>query len=516
MRPTFLGFETQKRTLQVAQKSLDITGNNVSNLNTVGYTRQRVDLYSMYVSGNQSLRWCSKTNGLSLTGQGVNSNGVSQIRDQFIDKRYRENVATEAETENTVNILSDIEDVLDDFESDGLQYYTQQFFNALQDYSVEKPDSAEVATLSRNAATNLCRLLNDYSNKLCEIEDTYVNELEDTLSYVNELTENINKLNDRIARELLNYSEGYGPNELYDQLNLYVDELATYGNVDVVENSNGAFSITMGGVKIVDGENFKTNRLFMKDYDVYGQAIVSFESGDDLNLESGMLKSYHDMINGNGVYATGHQNSAYGIAYFKSAVDEFARTLANTFNSANGADEDPSRAMFTAKNDGALVTAGNIRVADSWLTDATMIGQVRRFNEETGLYEYGYDQIKDEVTGELTLQNTNVLYLVKQLSNSSIKFGNAHDFQGSFYEYISFVSNRLGQTIQYENSRYDSAVTTVDTLLDARDDVSGVQLDEEGINMLNYQKWYSASSRIVTALDDLLDKLINSTGRVGL
>ena len=516
MRPTFLGFETQKRTLQVAQKSLDITGNNVSNLNTVGYTRQRVDLHSMYVSGNQSLRWCSKTNGLSLTGQGVNSNGVSQIRDQFIDKRYRENVATEAETETTVNILSDIEDILDDFESDGLQYYTQQFFNALQDYSVEKPDSAEVATLSRNAATNLCRLLNDYSNKLDEVEDTYVGELEDTLTYVNELTDRINKLNDRIARELLNYNEGYGPNELYDQLNLYVDELATYGNIDVTENTNGTFSITMGGVKIVDGENFKTNRLFMKDYDVYGQAIVSFESGDTLSLTSGSLKSYHDMINGNGVYATGHQNSSYGIAYFRSAVDEFARTLANTFNSANGGDEDPARMMFTAKNDGALVTAGNIRVADGWMNDATMIGKVRWFNEETGLYEYGYDQIKDEVTGEVNLQNTNVLYLVKQLGNSNIKFGNAHDFQGSFYEYISFVSNRLGQTIQYENSRYESAVTTVDTLLDARDDVSGVQLDEEGINMLNYQKWYSASSRIVTTLDEILDKLINGTGRVGL
>ena len=78
MRPTFLGFETQKRTIQVAQKHLDIAGNNISNINTVGYTRQRVDVYSMYVSGNQSLRWSSSTNNLSLTGQGVNAYGVSQ------------------------------------------------------------------------------------------------------------------------------------------------------------------------------------------------------------------------------------------------------------------------------------------------------------------------------------------------------------------------------------------------------------------------------------------------------
>ena len=68
----------------------------------------------------------------------------------------------------------------------------------------------------------------------------------------------------------------------------------------------------------------------------------------------------------------------------------------------------------------------------------------------------------------------------------------------------------------YEVSRQETAESTVNGLLDARDDVSGVQMDEEGINMLNYQKWYNASSRMVTALDDLLDKLINGTGRVGL
>jgi flagellar hook-associated protein 1 FlgK len=259
----------------------------------------------------------------------------------------------------------------------------------------------------------------------------------------------------------------------------------------------------------------------MKDYDANGQAIMFFESGDEVTLTSGVLKSYQNMINGAGVYATGEQNGYYGIAYFKKAIDEFANTLAKTFNSANGGDDDSSRKMFSAvvdgeENDYAVITAGNIHVAQAWEDNPMMIAEVRSIDEATGLYQYGYDEITDETTGKVTLQNTNVLYLVSQLSNEDIKFGNANDFQGSFYEYISFISNRLGQTIQYEESRYDTAVSTVDTLLDARDDVSGVTLDEEGINMLNYQKWYSASSRIVTAMDDLLDKLINSTGRVGL
>ena len=521
MRPTFLGFETQKRTLQIAQKNLDITGNNISNINTPGYTRQRVDLYAEYISGNQSIRWSSNSNNLSLTGQGVNTYGVSQLRDTYIDKRYRENVAVEAETEKSVDILTDIEDVLDNFETDGLQYYTEQFFSALQDYSVQEPDSAEVATIARNAAQNLCRLLNDYDTRLREVENTYVSELTDTVSYVNNLLSEMNRLNQRIDREKLNYPDEYGPNELYDEMHLYIDELATYGEIDITLNSNGTYSVNLGGVKVLDGEKFKTNSIIMRDYEENGIADLYFESGHELNTRSGILRSYENMINGNGVYATGGQNGSYGIAYFKSAINEFANTLAKTFNSANGADEDTARLMFSAIVDGTetndvVISAGNIHVSDAWMANATMIGQVRKIDEATGLYIYGYDEKIEEATGKVTLQNTNVLYLISQINKSNVKFGNANDFRGNFNEYISFISNRLGQTIQYEQSRYDTALITVDTLLDSRDDVSGVQMDEEGINMLNYQKWYNASSRIVTALDDLLDRLINSTGRVGL
>ncbi|MCI5668192.1 MAG: flagellar hook-associated protein FlgK [Oscillospiraceae bacterium] len=535
MRPTFLGFETQKRTLQVAQKSLDIAGNNVSNINTIGYTRQRVDLYSMYVSGNQSLRWCSNTNNLSLNGQGVNAYGVSQIRDQYIDKRYRENTAVEAETEKTVNILSDIEDVLDNIDTDGLQYFTEQYFKALQVYSVERPDAAEVATIAANSAVNLCRLLNDYSVKLQEVEDTYVGELEDTVGYVNNLLGEINTLNDRIARELINYPEEYGPNELYDQLNMYIDELANYGDISVTKNDNGTYSVDMAGVNIIDGEKFKANYFVMTDYEkAGGQAVLNFESGEEVNLHAGILKSYTDMLNGNGVYATGRQNGSHGIAYYQSAIDEFARTLANTFNSANGADEDPARQMFVGYPSGGtdptadenkdgvldggysqvLITAGNIHVSTVWKENPTMIGMVKSIDETTGKPVYGYDEVTGE-DGTVKLQNTNVLYLLSRFE-SGVKFGNENDFKGDVYQYISFISDRLAETISYETSRNETAKSTVDTLLDARDEVSGVQMDEEGINMLNYQKWYSASSRMLTALDDALDKLINGTGRVGL
>lgn len=591
MRPTFLGFETQKRSLMLAQKNQDITGNNLSNVNTPGYTRQRVDMYSMYVSGLGEPRWSSRSNMLSMQGQGANAYGVSQIRDTYIDKRYRENVSIEAETDKKIDVLGDIEDILDNFETDGLQVKTKDLWAALQDYSEEKPDSSEVATIVVNAAVNLCRLLNDYSQQIKQVEDTYVNELRDNVEYVNKLLGEMNQLNYRIEKEKFHYAEEYGPNELYDQMNLYIDELATYGEITFTQNTNGTYDVSMGGVKILDGINGKNSRIIMKDYDLYGTAELYFENGQDVILTRGVLKGYQDMINGNGVYATGGQNSSYGIAYFKSAVNVYARTLADVLNTANGAEQDDFRAMFVPATEDALITAGNIRVSDAWREDPTMIGKVRYFNEKTGMYEYGFDEkadmsvtkikykkeivykkdaagnfidkngnittndadkvpeteangavkyeyvfdkdgkpvpetdaagniiyetVDNSASGIVNLQNTNVKYLFSQFDNKALTFGNCHDFGGSFFEYVSFISNRLGQTIEYETSRYETAVVTVNELLDARDEVSGVEMDEEGINMLNYTKWYNASSRMLTTLDDMLDKLINGTGRVGL
>lgn len=585
MRPTFLGFETQKRTLMLAQKNQDIVGNNISNINTPGYTRQRVDMYSMYVSGLGEPRWSSRSNMLSMQGQGVNAYGVSQIRDIYIDKRYRENVSIEAETDKKVNILSDIEDILDNFETDGLQVKTKDLWAALQDYSEEKPDSSEVATIVVNSAVNLCRLLNDYHQQLKQVEDTYVNELKDNVEYVNKLLDEMTQLNYRIEKEKFHYAEEYGPNELYDQMNLYIDELATYGEITFSQNKNGTFDVSMAGVKILNGNELKNSRIIMKDYELYGTAELFFENGQDVILTRGSLKAYQDMINGNGVYAAGGQNSSYGIAYFKSAMNIYARTVADILNTANGGNEDASRLMFVPATEDALITAGNIRVSDAWREDPTMIGKVRYFNEKTGMYEYGFDEksdtpvtkikykkdivyetnedgsfkldtnnnkipVKDAngnikydyvfdangkpvpetdakgnivyetvdntASGIVNLQNTNVKYLFSQFDNKAITFGNCHDFSGSFFEYVSFISNRLGQTIEYEASRYETAVVTVNELLDARDAVSAPEMDEEGINMLNYTKWYNASSRMVTTLDDMLDRLINGTGRVGL
>ena len=86
----------------------------------------------------------------------------------------------------------------------------------------------------------------------------------------------------------------------------------------------------------------------------------------------------------------------------------------------------------------------------------------------------------------------------------------------TFEDYVAHYGNTIGNQIESINRTNDAQEIMLNTVSDARAEVMGVSTDEEGVNMLSYQKWYNAMGRMVTALDQLLDKLINGTGVVGL
>ena len=105
MRPTFMGLETAKRGIMVNQKALDIIGNNISNLETKGYTRQRLDTVSVQVYGTDRFRYSS----VPLAGQGVDARGVSQIRNPYLDKQFREQYADVGYYDQKAAIMEQVE-----------------------------------------------------------------------------------------------------------------------------------------------------------------------------------------------------------------------------------------------------------------------------------------------------------------------------------------------------------------------------------------------------------------------
>ena len=169
LRPTFLGFETQKRALFSAQKNLDITGNNISNIDTKGYTRQRVDLFSVE-NQKGGLRYDTK---VALAGQGVDMYGVTQIRDVLLDERYRTISGEANESTTKADILYNIEDIIDDVEAanTGFSGIMSKFEKALQDFSTENADRREMAAVAINAAKQIGNILQNFSNRINKVSD---------------------------------------------------------------------------------------------------------------------------------------------------------------------------------------------------------------------------------------------------------------------------------------------------------------------------------------------------------
>lgn len=626
MRSSFLGFEVSKRTIQLAQKALDITGNNLANVHTEGYTRQRVDISSLYL--NKYSNWQTKTSRMYLAGQGATAYGVNQVRDPYIDKRYRESACFVAEYSTSADILKEVETTLDNIVSDGLPAYIDTFTDALKKYA-EQPDSEELASIVRNEAYNITNLLHSYETDFKEMKESNLEALQNTIDSTNRIIKDIVDFNKKIVKEYSvmatnklgegeSVTAGYGPNEMLDARNMLIDELAYMGNITVYDNSDGSVRILMDGIEIINGEKYEQIYMrsstknvdqeeysseLLRDYYAYDAAVLRWTSGDTLDPTSGELKSYLNVLNGNGVYNTGYQNDSYGIPYYESTIDAFANDFANFLNYLNGAvDEngtlvDADRLLFCTKayNEGTenfgdhTMTASTIRISETWMQNATMLGEVKSnkvesikvdlaqfgngieynmavsvgdkteritfqggMNEKTtldninaallaafGENDKGIANVYLDGTGSivagaerninitgvrtvtnyewnLSMDGNHINEIVVALNSKPIAFGGKGDYEGTIYDYLLFINNRLAQDIAYNEAQYESAYDTTNALLDSRDAVSGVSSNEEGINMLTYQNWYSASSRMMTTLDDCLDKLINSTGRVGL
>lgn len=532
MRSTFIGYEVSKRTIQISQKALDVSNHNLSNINTDGYSRQRVDLNSSYIP--MTGKYGSKLAKLSLSGQGVNAFGVSQIRDKYVDKRYREFTAYVAEFDVKQSVLSEAEKILSDINNTGLVKNLDDLKEALSKYAADSPYNKELASIVRNEAYSVTQTLKSYATELNNLKNENIIDLQDSVSEINTLIDKIAMYNGVItgeynitAADKIYYGESvigsYGPNELLDQRNQLIDELSYYGNIKVYDNNDGSVRIEMGGTTIVNGT--KNEHVIMKDYDKYNAAVLMFTNGESVNnCLTGDLKARIDMLNGNGTYASFYQNTEYGIPYYLSTLDAFANSFAGLMNELCGkytyTDKDGnqvtgvdlSRVMFSGEKiydeDGNVIgtkpiTASNIRISDEWMEDATMIGKTPV-----------YDEKEDTFKWELSLDGNQVNTIYLGLDNE-ITVGRAGEFKGSIYDYCLFVDDRIAENISYYQEQYELHSDNANAILDTRQSISGVSETEEGINMMNYQKWFNANSRMLTTMDECVDRLINNTGLAG-
>lgn len=227
---TFGSYTAARLGIYASQASLNVTGNNIANVNTDGYTRQRMDLRSIY--GGAVDRYVSKYS--VNIGYGVLTEGVSQLRDPFIDIRYRTEQSNQGQNEFKLKGLDELAATLDEV-GDGKGQFgvIERQFNdllaQLQNLS-EKTGSQEYDTLVRKSAETLTNLIRNASKKLGEAYQGQVGEFEANVKEVNTILTNIRNLNESIRKANICGDKAL---ELRDERNLQIDKLSKLVKINV-------------------------------------------------------------------------------------------------------------------------------------------------------------------------------------------------------------------------------------------------------------------------------------------
>ena len=541
LRATFMGFEASKTAIFANQKAIDIVGNNIANSETTGYTKQRVERASIYVTNYQS-RTASSTVGLA--GMGVDSLGVSQTRDSFLDKCFRDEYSESsfygqqaAMIDDILNVFPEAVDVTD---TSGILGAIENLYTNLNTY-IQSPTLESEANLVKSAFTNICQVLQQANTRLNTVAERQKEDLSTSVERTNEILERIAYINKMVASDATivgnSNSEYFTPNELSDERNLLLDELASYSDISVSESSAGVVSVKMGDKLAVD--EFEAEKLCVNNKNNGCTTVTWLSSGDKVNFESGSIKAYVNVLNGRGANAgagaigstTTDESSVQGVPYYRDRINLLAKKLVEitntsipeTMTDANGqivpkTDEAGNivyKTLLTGRNaageaDINSVSAATITISDEWTNGGA---SYFIYNGKENVEDYAQKlsaRLCEKPSASDLLDDSP--YKLDQV----VELEKGEKFSGTFNEYIIEMVGKLGTDVSFNKGRQEAAALVADDFLDSRDSVAGVQQDEETTNLMIFQKAFSAASRVMTTMDDLLDIVINRMGRVGL
>jgi flagellar hook-associated protein 1 FlgK len=477
IRSTFATLNLANRALVAQQIGLDTTGHNIANANTDGFTRQAAE---MEASTPFTLAGTSRPQQPGQLGTGVDVTNIKRFRDGFLDLQYRQEQQLLGQWTSSQDALSKIEQAFNEPSSEGLASALSQFWNNWSSLA-NNPESQSFRKSLVESAQTLTSQMNQLYNTLAGQQRNLDTDVQLRVTDINNLTQQIARLNDQIIRIV---GAGDQPNDLRDQRDLLLDQLSKIVNITYAESDNGSVTVNIGGRTAVYGN------------------------------QSFQLKTQEDPT-------TGFSQVYWADAFRESQVPPLPLDQANITS-------------------GQLY--GDIQARDVTLADtldqlnslgATLITQVNEvhsqgfgLNDATGLPFFagtGADDIavSDAITGDLD----NVAAASSQLSPGDGSNALAiHDLQRQLVMnngsatiedfYAGLVAN-LGVQSQQAQGMAKNEQLLSDHLAEQRQSVGGVSLDEETTNLIRYQHAYNAAARVVTAVDEMLDKLINGTGLVG-
>lgn len=244
-----LSLEIGKRAIMTSQTALSITGHNISNANTAGYTRQVANLVTTRPYYTPSLTSGGK---LGQLGTGVEIASITRLRDAFLDGQIRNELKTTGYWSAMQETLSKIEVILNEPSKDGLRTVMDQFWESWQDLSAN-PESEAVRTVVAERGAAMADAFNHAYQQLTELREDVNVSVQVKVDEINSISQQLADLNKQILSITI---AGQQPNDLLDKRDLLIDSLSQIVDTRVAYDENGMIAVQLGGRPLVQGIDF--------------------------------------------------------------------------------------------------------------------------------------------------------------------------------------------------------------------------------------------------------------------
>ncbi|MBI5266141.1 MAG: flagellar hook-associated protein FlgK [candidate division Zixibacteria bacterium] len=458
----FQGLEIGKRALLSHQLVLQTIGQNIANVNTPGYTRQRVNIQA---TNPEEVTYGSVGTGITVTD-------IRHIRDLFLGQQEQEATKSLGQWSYKDKTLSEIEALYNEPQDNSLSHLLSAFWDSWSQLATNS-DSISNRKAVVATAGQLIAGFQQLSRKLMDLREATDRDVTNMVADINQKTADIARINQQIAGAELG---GHRANDLRDARDLITRELSSLVDVRTIEKPNGETIVHMGAMALVDGSQsfpiasetankngVSTSRIVWKGTSVQltnlsGQLAGVMETRDVLvqdNLD-GLDELAQTIIEQvNAIHVTGYgMNGTTGVAFFDP-----------NFSSAS-----TMRLSQDVANDQGKVAAASVITGDNHI--ALALSELR----------------------DAKVMNENV---------------------SSMNDFYSSLVGLAGMKAKEASTTSQNFELLVQQISNARQSVEGVNLDEEMANLVRSQHAYDASARVITAMDQALDTVISGMGVVG-
>jgi flagellar hook-associated protein 1 FlgK len=451
-----------KSAVLAQQKGLEVTGQNISNVNTPGYTRRRLNL-------TQGIPIASSAGPM---GTGVIAKGVERVYDGFLGAQINQEEQEMGRWEARKDALDMTEIRFSDAVGGGLSKAMGEFWNAWQDLANDPSGYVQRVTLL-GKGEDLAHQFQSVYDALSPIPSPFDDRVEDAVTRINLQAAKIADLNQKIVQV---ETSGDNANEQRDSRDMALKELSSLIDINTFEQENGTMTIKLGdGKSLVDGVH-KRELTTMDNAAGHKEVCWTDSPSASINdsISSGALKG---LIETRDEIVPGYMSSLESLAgAIKAQINDLH---ADGFGLAGSTGVD----FFTGS-----LSSGKFAVNSAIVSDTDKIAAA---------------QTSDGLPGD-----NRVALAIADLQSMSINIGNADD--ATFSDYYHSIVSRVGADVQYAATRVDSQSEMMTYLDNYRESVSGVSLDEEMINLIQYQRSYQSAAKLVSVVDEMLATLLNS------